>query len=295
MCVRPLLAYQCGNGDVIFTPERSFNDVRRELSLPCGQCIECRLERSRGWAMRCMHEASLYKRNSFITLTYDDAHLPADGALDHPAFQRFMKRLRKRFAPETVRFYMCGEYGPENWRPHYHACLFNCDFDDKKYLRVMESGAKLYTSELLSELWPFGYTSVGDVTFESAAYIARYCVQKITGDAAEAHYARVGGVCEYNQMSRMPGLGAGFLEKWESDIYPHDYVVVNGKECNVPKYYDRIFKKKSAFAAQMFEDEIQYKREARARLRFEDNTPERLAVKAQVIAARAQFLKRTLE
>lgn len=295
MCVKPLLAYQCGNGDVIFTPERSFNDVRRELSLPCGQCIECRLERSRGWAMRCMHEASLYKRNCFVTLTYADAHVPSNGALDYPAYQRFMKRLRKRFAPERVRFYMCGEYGPENWRPHYHACLFGIDFEDKKYLRVMPSGAKVYTSELLSELWPFGYTSVGDVTFESAAYIARYCVQKVTGDAAEAHYARVGGVAEFNQMSRMPGLGAGFLEKWESDIFPNDYVVVNGKECNVPKYYDRIFKKKSAFAAQMFEDEIQHKREARARLRFEDNTPERLMVKAQVIEARAQFLKRTLE
>src|SRR5688572_7925162 len=138
--------------------------------------------------MRCMHEASLYPQNAFVTLTYDDAHIPPGGRLDYPEFQRFIKRLRKDFAPSRVRFYMCGEYGSLYHRPHYHACLFGIDFEDRLYAATLPSGAKSYTSDRLSRLWPLGFSSVGDVSFESAAYVARYCVQKVTGPGSKAYY-----------------------------------------------------------------------------------------------------------
>lgn len=157
------------------------------VKLPCGQCVGCRLERSRQWALRCMHESKLHDRNCFITLTYDEAHLPPDRGLHYRDFQLFMKRLRKRFG-DNIRFYMCGEYGEKVGRPHFHACLFGHDFDDKKLWSTTPAKSKLYRSESLEELWPNGFSSVGDVTFESAAYVARYITKKITGEAAESHY-----------------------------------------------------------------------------------------------------------
>ena len=139
--------------------------------------------------MRCHHEASLYQDNCFITLTYSDEHLPSDKSLHVDHFQKFMKRLRKRFG-EGVRYYHCGEYGEKYMRPHYHACLFNFDFPDKKIWKE-NNGNRLYISESLSELWPFGFVTIGDVTFESAAYVARYIMKKVNGDLAESHYERV--------------------------------------------------------------------------------------------------------
>lgn len=242
-----------------------------------------------------MHEASLYERNSFVTLTYAQEHLPKRSMLDYPAFQKFMKRLRKAAGSNGVRFYMCGEYGPENGRPHYHACLFNWDFVDKKYWRVSPSGEKLYRSELLERLWPYGNCEIGNVTFQSAAYVARYCVQKVTGHNARLHYRRVDqdGVYqlppEFNKMSLKPGIGATWLQKFQKDVYPHDYVVVNGKEVKPPKYYDKLFSK---VAPGDFE-EIQFLRESQARANYQDNTDDRLAVKEIVTRARTNLLFRS--
>lgn len=248
-----------------------------------------------------MHEASLYERNCFLTLTYDDDHIPYRGMLEYPAFQKFMKRLRKFAHPigqvvKPVRFYMCGEYGPENWRPHYHACIFNFDFDDKQKYAKTGSGEQIYRSESLEKLWPYGFSSIGAVTFESAAYVARYCVQKITGHNAKLHYQRqdADGVYqlppEFNHMSLKPGIGAQFYGKYQSDIYPHDYVVVRGKEMKPPKYYDKLFKKN---APDEFEF-LKFERELSGRANYQDNTPERLAVKEIVTRARASFLQRNL-
>lgn len=286
-CYKPLTAWYTSSGDVVFVDTLKRNDIIKTLSLPCGQCIGCRLERSRQWAMRCMHEASLHSENSFVTLTYDDAHCPASGSLDYPEFQRFMKRLRRHFAPREVRFYMCGEYGPELGRPHFHACLFGVDFPDKVYFSKGPNDDRIYTSAILDRLWSCGFSTVGALSFESAAYVARYCVSKVTGDAAESHYG--GRVPEFNHMSLKPGIGTGFFEKWHSDIYPHDYVVVNGKEVKPPKYYDRLY---SRLEPDVFED-LKFLREQDGRSRWEDNTDERLAVKAVVAAAKSRLLIRS--
>lgn len=291
-CYHPLSAFQCSNGEVVFS-ERAKFDIVKSLSLPCGQCIGCRLERSRQWAMRCMHEASLYESNSFVTLTYASEFLPHRGQLEYPAFQKFMKRLRKN-GPEKVRFYMCGEYGPENGRPHFHACLFNRDFPDKYYWARTGSGEKIYRSPELERLWPFGSSSVGAVTFESAAYVARYCVQKVTGHNAKFHYARRDAegdyqlVPEFNHMSLKPGIGSPWLAKFQTDVFPNDFVVVRGKECKVPKYYDKLFERANP---EEFE-EIKFKRELDARARSGDNTDERLAVREIVTRSRLNLLFR---
>lgn len=274
--------------------ERSGYDVVSTLSLPCGQCIGCRLEKSRQWAMRCMHESSLHQQNCFITLTYRDADLPLRSMLDYPAFQRFLKRLRKYAAPTRPRFYMCGEYGPENFRPHYHALLFGWDFADKKYWRKSPSGEKLYRSAVLEQLWPYGNCEIGAVTFESAAYCARYCVQKVTGHNAKDHYRRVDESGEFslppefNRMSLKPGIGSAWLEKFGTDVYPHDYVVINGKEVKPPRYYDRLFERINPDAM----EEIKYRRELDARTRYEDNTPARLVTKEIVTTARVNIYTR---
>ena len=296
-CFKPLSAYRCSDGSVVFSELRRF-DIVQTLSIPCGQCVGCRLERSRQWAMRCLHEASLYKQNCFITLTYADEHLPSDLSLHYADFQKFMKRLRKRFKDKTIRFYMAGEYGENFGRPHFHACIFNLDFPDKKLWKKTGSGCRIYRSEILEDLWPFGYSSIGDVNFQSAAYVARYIMKKVTGDAAEQHYLMLdfnsGEISkrtpEFNKMSLKPGIGYEWYKKFKSDVYPHDYVVINGKKVKPPKFYDKKLKNDFPFEW----DEVEFKRTVQAKDNFADNTDERLAVKETIAKARLSMLKREL-
>lgn len=221
--------------------------ARGAVSLPCGQCVGCRLERSRQWAMRCMHEASLYEDNCFLTLTVRDSELAeydcsrcGDGSsLCMCRFQKFMKRLRFEFSGKTIRFFHCGEYGDTTLRPHYHACLFNFDVPDRKFYKMNELGMPLYTSKLLERVWGHGFVIVGDVTFESAAYVARYVMKKITGEKADTHYN--GRRPEYVTMSRRPGIGKGWFEKFGRGVYARDSVVVRGRECRPPRFYDGLF------------------------------------------------------
>lgn len=221
----------------------SFKPVKSDLppiTIPCGQCIGCRIERSRQWATRCVLEASLWTKNCFITLTYDDEHLPENGTLVKKHFQDFMKRLRKKYG-EGIRFFHCGEYGSKGGRPHYHACLFNFDFPDKYFFRISRSehgaGSPLYRSPSLEKLWTFGFSTIGEVTFESAAYVARYVLKKITGKAAKDVYLHK--IPEYVTMSRKPGIAKPWYDKFKFDVYPLDTIVIRGnKKVRPPKYFD---------------------------------------------------------
>lgn len=293
-CAHPVDAWQLDDGRVIFSERGS---IRRALKLRCGQCIGCRLDRSCQWASRCMHEAQMHEMNSFVTLTYADEFIPQRGSLIYADFQKFLKRLRKKMG--KVRFYMCGEYGDLNSRPHFHACLFGVGFADREYLRTLPSGSRIYRSPLLEELWPFGYSSIGDVTFESAAYVARYVCKKITGPMAEAHYSRVdlttGEIYEiepeFCQMSLKPGIGFSWFQKFSTDAFPRDYVIIRGKKCKVPKYYKTLLKNSDAFLS----DEIDFDRESRVKEFVDDCSLERLAVREVVAKARLNFKKRALE
>lgn len=300
-CFHPLDAWRPidGSSKLILTYHpKKCSSITPHLQVPCGQCVGCRLERSRQWAIRCVHEASLYADNCFITLTYNSENLPHDSSLDVREFQLFMKRLRKRFG-EGIRFFHCGEYGENFGRPHYHACLFNFDFPDKVLWRISDSGEKLYRSAILEELWPFGFSSVGSVSFKSAAYVARYIMKKITGDAAERHYIHIDRTTgeihtrkpEYTTMSRRPGIGKAWFDKYHSDVYPDDFVIINDKKMKPPRYYDTQFE--LLYPHEM--DDLKLSRELSAEKRLDNNTVERLAVREQVQLARLSKLKKSLE
>lgn len=291
-CYFPIRAYQGADGSVFFR-ESVRTDSVRTLELPCGRCVGCRLERSRQWAIRCVHEASLQEDNCYITLTYEVNPV----TLVYSDFQLFMKRLRRFFSPVVVRFFMCGEYGELNLRPHFHACLFGAYFRDR-VLFSQDNGFNLYTSADLTKLWPLGFSTVGDVSFQSAAYVARYLMKKVTGDDAKCHYryvvAETGEVIErlpeFAHMSLKPGIGARWLDKYQSDVYPTGEMVINGVQCKPPKYYDRRFKKldEDAHTRMSFERESAGKRYA------SDNTDARLAVREKVAKAKVGLLKRPI-
>jgi len=217
--------------------------------VPCGRCIGCRLEYSRQWATRCYLESTLHLRNCFITLTYSDEHLPEDGSLDKSHLQKFFKRLRKQKG--KFRYFACGEYGEKTLRAHYHACLFGMDFEDK--IEFQKNGEHtLYVSQQLNQLWGYGHTSIGALTFETAAYTARYVLKKKLGKGT-LPYARLDEetgelipvVQPYAVMSLRSAIAAQWLPQFHGDIYGHekDFLVLRGKKMRPPKYFDKLFDK----------------------------------------------------
>lgn len=301
-CFSPLLAYkgkgsEPGKSKIVFSRPLSWRGEK--LDLPCGQCAGCRLERSRQWAIRCVHEASLHEENSFVTLTYDDAHLPPGLSLDVSHFQNFMKRLRRANEPKKIRFYHCGEYGERTGRPHYHALLFNHGFADRKFYS-QNSGNPLYTSDSLSRLWPYGRGFIGDVTFESAAYVARYVMKKVTGEMARDWYG--GRKPEYTTMSRRPGIGKEWFDKFKGDVYPRDAVVFRGRDLRPPRFYDSQLEKQDPSTLAL----LKIRRASNERFVTDtledgrvvvesDSSLRRLAVKEVVKLAEISALKRPLE
>lgn len=246
-----------------------------------------------------MHEAQLHQENAFLTLTYDEAHLPPGRSLYYRHYQLFQKRLRRANPKKKIRFYMCGEYGEQFDRPHYHSCLFGHDFPDKVYHAKTGSGSKIYTSAQLSALWPHGFSSIGSVNFESAAYVARYITKKITGDLAPSHYryidAETGETTErtpeFNHMSLKPGIGANWLKKYRSDVYPSGEVVMNGRTMRAPRYYDRDYKNHDQLAY----EQLQYGRHLETIAHAADNTYDRLKAKEIVTTARMGLNQRKIK
>lgn len=231
-----------------------------------------------------MHEAREHDRNCFLTLTYSDEHLPQNHSLDIRAWQLFAKRLRKQ---ASFRYYHVGEYGEQTLRPHYHAIIFGQDFSNSRKLFKTSQGHQLFTSSLIEKLWPYGHHLIGDVTFDSCCYVARYVTKKITGEAADAHYTRVDAETgevfnvkpEYATMSRRPGIGQGYFKKWKEDIYKDDSVVSSGREYPPPRYYDRLLEKENPRE----HERIQKERRHRALARPRDDDRERRERNREVI------------
>lgn len=266
---------ESGKRPVVFDMASGFVD--KPVSIPCGRCIGCRLERCRQWAVRCLHEARLHDSSLFVTLTYEE--VPEGGSLRPRDFVLFMKRLRKACGP--VRFFQCGEYGDQLGRPHHHALLFGIDFPDKKLISK-EDGYNLYTSAKLEQLWGHGMVWIGSVSFESAGYVARYALKKITGPPAAEHYQ--GRVPEYGTMSRRPGIGAGWYERYRSDAYPEGSLTLRGGvKCRTPRFYDERFEKE--FPEEFFALKAKRKFEAANDV---DSTGQRLIVREVVTEAAIQ-------
>lgn len=280
-CYHPVTAYRTPHG-VVFSELRR-HDILGTIQLPCGQCIGCRLRRAQDWAIRIMHEAQMHKRTSFITLTYDDDHLPNGGNLQHRDFQLFMKRLRKH-AKTNVRYFVAGEYGPTTQRPHYHACIFGYDFrNDRKPAGKSASGHIFFKSEELTKLWQYGTSNtVQDLVPQTAAYCARYIVDKLTGDLAVPNR-----IPEYSKCSLKPGIGEEWFKKYQSDVYRGDHTIQNGKEFPPPKYYDKL---KKRLKEQSF-DQTEYERYLRGRNNLQDQTDERLATRE--VVKKAQIRNQT--
>lgn len=269
-CCRPLRMYWTGrytdNGkrEYVFSYVKAYKD--NFVDVPCGNCAGCIQDRLRNMAMRMNDEASMYQRNCFITLTVDDEHMNdvfPDGSLRKAPFQAFAKRLRKcqvgdyierpRWLPDgrkwnyrPIRICYCGEYGEHYKRPHYHAILFNFDFPDKKMLGN-SGNLPIYTSEILERLWPYGYSTVGSVTFGSCAYVAGYVLKK--SGHVEDYVDKETGLVKEREFVVYPrgfGLGRMWFDRYASDIYNYDRrVLKGGVMVRPPKYYDKLFSLRS--------------------------------------------------
>lgn len=268
----------------------AFGDPKSPIPIPCSRCIGCRLERSKIWAVRCLNEAQLHEQNCFITLTYDDNHVPCGDknyTLVPRDLQLFFKRFRKKCG--ELRFYACGEYGDQTHRPHYHACVFGYDFPDK-VLHPSSSENPIYTSKILQSLWPYGYVTIGAVTFESAAYVARYIMKKQLG-RGKKYYEKNGIEPEFVRMSRKPGIGLKWYELYKNDVFPHDYMVIrNGVKIKPPKYYYSKYELTNPIEYAIIKEKSKKEAEKRA----SENTRKRLNAKRTIKIQQITTLKRSL-
>lgn len=267
-CKYPLCALKTprsdgsGKSDISFLPvtkREQYKDDPRYVEIPCGQCSHCRLNKAAEWADRICLEAQSYKDNYFVTLTYDDDNLvygidPQTGEVSSNAtvfkshVSSFMKDLRSyfsyHFAHVGVRFYAAAEYGSLSYRPHYHLILFNCPISDLKPFFKNQLGDWIYQSDTISKIWKKGNCTVGALTWESAAYTARYTLKKKTGKEKDL-YRILGVNPEFSLMSNRPGIGRRYLDKNMMKVYNDDKIYLStargGKILRPSRYYDRIF------------------------------------------------------
>ena len=199
-------------------------------NVPCGHCIGCRLDKARDWATRCMLEASLYEENYFITLTYDNDHLPKNGKISKRDIQLFNKRLRKEYG-DGIRFFLCGEYGETFKRPHYHGIYFNLHLDDLVKIADTSHG-KYYSSEKLARVWKNGFVLVGECSFKSAGYVARYSMKSFN---VETDFK------PFLLMSRNPGIGHDWIKSNLVKVYSTDKIYFDFGDKHVSssnRYFD---------------------------------------------------------
>lgn len=261
LCTAPRSAWQPSSGGPLLFSPRRISDAGisfehrfgvgpvgyKAFKLPCGQCLSCRIDIARQAAVRCVHEAQMHEHSTFITLTYDSDHLPPPGrkgpSLVKEDFQLFAGRLRERMGSMVI-FY-CGEYGELRSRPHFHAAVFGFRFPDQEQVENSCSGLPQYDSKLLSRIWGKGRTRIGELNFDSAAYIARYTVKKVIGKGAGDHYGdRVPEYCVY---PKRPALGRTWFERFYRDVFPGDEVVVSrdgiGYPQRPPRYYVKLLER----------------------------------------------------
>lgn len=245
----------------------NFDSDEDFVRIPCGQCIGCRLEYSRQWAIRCVLEAKQYPDNTcwFVTLTYDEEHCLFNsfacdtdtGEVLYPTrslvpddLTKFLKDLRRyykyHYDHDNIRFFASGEYGSKNMRPHFHLILFNCPIPDLKPFGYQKrSDFTYYESDIFTKVWKKGLVCVGELSFDSCAYVAKYMLKKHKGRDAKLHYEQHGLYPEFSRMSREPGIARDFYDKNKDKIYKYDSLGISvGKQSYVPKppaYFDRLF------------------------------------------------------
>ncbi len=256
------IKYQIESGSVHRVRNKQGAWTWKYVEIPCGKCIGCRLGYSRMWATRCTLEAESHSDNYFLTLTYDDLHLPmvngctTDGELTFVGtlvpkhLQDFLKRLRiyykRHFNIDKIRFFACGEYGDAKKRPHYHLIIFGLPIPDLSlWYTNRSSHEKVFRSSILESIWGHGIVGVGHVSWESCAYVARYVIKKQKGPGSKEYYAQLGIYPEFVRMSRRPGIALEYYEKNKDKIYESDEIFVNRKnkveKVKPSRYYDNKF------------------------------------------------------
>lgn len=240
------------------------------FKVPCGQCVECRLNRCRQWVDRLKMEAYQYPANevSFLTLTYDDEHLPKDRSLHKEDLQKFMKRFRahlKRRFNKEIRFFACGEYGEKGeeltgyGRPHYHLIIFGFDFFHIDTLRKVGQnvyGDFHYASEdVIPKCWSYGFNTVCRVTDRVMFYVASYTMKKYNGKLAHEVYDQKGREPVFCVMSRRPGLGANYIRDNLQNIADnHTITIPGGRASSVSGYALDIVKKEDLVLSALLTD-----------------------------------------
>lgn len=315
------------NGEIKKSDKKVWQDrwITEFVQIPCGQCIGCRLDYSRTWADRCMLEAQQYEHNAFLTLTYDPEHLPPlkecvnveTGeifmwpSLVTDDLKRFMDALRDYYEYHYnwtgIRFYACGEYGSEGGRPHFHILAFNLPpLPDLKYWFTTDQHEKVFHSDILqNKIWKKGICSVGELTWNSCAYVARYVVKKQKGTTkglVDLCGNLVSGlVPEFTRMSRMPGIAWKYYDEHKNEFYMTDEIVlsVRGKVRTIkpPRYFDKMYDLENVDPFVM--REIKERRADRAKESMREqlenttlNEREYLAVKERNKIAQVERLKR---
>lgn len=247
---------------------KKLDDPREAIRVPCGQCVGCQEKYSKEWACRCILEAEQWKENYFVTLTYDDLHLPCNsvikdpktekeyedqgdwdtGHLDYKEFQDFKKRLlehwRRHYDHEGIRFYMCGEYGGQTERPHYHVIFFNLPIkpENLKVHQINKNGTVLYECKEIEKIWGKGYVSIAEVNWDTCAYVARYCMKKMKRKPREEYFEN-GQVPEFVHMSNTPGIGSA---AFNIKMFENDEIIIKGHREKIQgikpaRYFDKMY------------------------------------------------------
>lgn len=196
--------------------------------------------------MRMVHESVVASPAWFVTLTYRTEELPEHGSLFPRDATRFLKRLRRVYEGTRISYYLAGEYGEAEARPHYHAVLYGARFLDRDVF-TYRHGAPVYRSQLLEDVWGHGICEFTGLTFAAARYCASYVRKKLRKRDDPDAYLRVNPFTgelveieqEYGRMSRRPAIGRRWLERYWRDVYPRDRVVLDGRELKPPRYYDK--------------------------------------------------------
>ena len=272
-CNRPIICYyadklnESGKRPLVFNSKNRYRggDPRyvNHVEISCGKCHGCRADTALMWSIRGYHESTLHDQNCFVTLTYDDDHLPSDGKIDKSHLQKFFKRIRKT---TKIRYLACGEYGSHTRRPHFHAIIFGRDWLDGSQMVT----DKLYTHPHLVETWGHGLVSVAPVTMASICYVRGYVNKKI--DDTDT----------FNLMSRRPGIGHRWLDLYSDDISRTGLVSIEGKQYQVPKRYLQWHEEELAHIKKLRADYAMHKTKARDSLgRFNAQDAREIGLKAK--------------
>lgn len=270
-CYHPLIAFD--NTKYYANPEKmdivfSTKDYRfdpdcaerqgRLLYLPCRHCVGCRLDHSKEWANRILLEQRYHDSSYFLTLTYDDEHLPYGYGVDSSTgevvsvhatlvkadLQKFFKRLRK-VTGQKISYFSAGEYGSQTYRPHYHCIIFGLKLDDLKQIKRNFNNEPYFTSETIAKVWPFGIHVLGNVTMQSAAYVARYTIKKATHNFSKEYYDIAGIEPEFQTISSKPAIGRRFfddnIDKFEYGTFSVS-TPTGGVKMSMPEYFRKKYK-----------------------------------------------------